>query len=63
MKKYVYIDDSGDPGMKGSSSENFIIAAVIIDSKDGREKLARAIDNYKRGLGWKEHEELKFHKT
>ncbi len=29
MKQYVYIDDSGDPGLKESSSSHFIIAAIL----------------------------------
>lgn len=62
-KSYVYIDDSGDPGVRGGGSNSFIIASVVLVGQESRDNLTRAIDEYKRGLGWKEHEELKFHKT
>lgn len=64
MEKYfIYIDDSGDPGLTSEGSSSFIIASVVLVSKEARDSLAQAIDEYKKGLGWKEHEELKFHKT
>lgn len=62
-KYFIYIDDSGDPGLTGGGSSNFIIASVILVGKENRDNLNRAIDEYKKGLGWKEREELKFHKT
>ena len=62
-KDFVYIDDSGDPGLKGNSSNSFIIASVILTNQKNRDNLAQAINEYKKGLGWKNHEELKFHKT
>lgn len=64
MEKYfIYIDDSGDPGLTSEGSSNFIIASVVLVSKEARDSLAQAIDEYKKGLDWKEYEELKFHKT
>lgn len=60
---FIYIDDSGDPGLRGDSSNNFIIASVVLVGQENRDNLIRAIDEYKKGLGWKECEELKFHKT
>lgn len=62
-KYYIYIDDSGDPGLKGNSTSNFIIASVVLIGQENRDNLIQAIDEYKKGLGWKQHEELKFHKT
>jgi len=62
-RQLVFIDDSGDPGLTGGGSSNFIIAAVVLVGKEKRDILARAINEYKKGLGWKEREELKFHKT
>lgn len=62
-KHFIYIDDSGDPGLTGEGSSNFIIASVVLVSKEKRDSLSQAIDEYKKGLGWKECEELKFHKT
>lgn len=65
MKKkfFVYIDDSGDPGLTGECSSNFIIASVVLVGKENRDGLIQVINEYKKGLGWKEREELKFHKT
>lgn len=62
-KYFIYIDDSGDPGLTGEGSSNFIIASVILVGKDSRDSLIQAINEYKKNLGWKEREELKFHKT
>ena len=62
-KNFIYIDDSGDPGLTGGGSSNFIIASVVLVGKDNRDNLIHAIEEYKKGLGWKEREELKFHKT
>lgn len=62
-KYFIYIDDSGDPGLKGDSTSNFIIASVILVGTENRDNLSKAINDYKRGLGWKAREELKFHKT
>lgn len=62
-KYFIYIDDSGDPGLRGDGSSNFIIASVVVVGQKNRDGLAKAIDEYKKGLGWKEREELKFHKT
>jgi len=62
-KQLIFIDDSGDPGLTGSGSSNFIIASVVLVGKENRDNLAQAINKYKKGLGWKEREELKFHKT
>ncbi len=62
-KYYIYIDDSGDPGLKGDSTSNFIITSVILIGQENRDGLIQAIDEYKKGLGWKQREELKFHKT
>ena len=64
MEKYfIYVDDSGDPGLNVGGSNNFIIASVVLVGQENRDKLIQAIDEYKKGLGWKEREELKFHKT
>ena len=62
-KQFVFIDDSGDPGLTSGGSSNFIIASVVLVGKENRDNLAQAINKYKKGLGWKEREELKFHKT
>ena len=45
-KYYIYIDDPGDPGLKGDSSSNFIIASVVLIGQENRDNLIRAIDEY-----------------
>jgi len=62
-KQFVILDDSGDPGVDGSSTSHFVIAAVIIVGDDDRQKLIDAIDNYRQKLGWKETHEFKFNTT
>lgn len=62
-KHFIYIDDSGDPGLRGNSSKHFIIASIIIASQEDQNNITNAINDYKQSLGWKEYEELKFHKT
>lgn len=66
MKKtgqLIFIDDSGDPGFKGATSNNFIMAsAVFIDSIAATE-VNKAISDFRQSLGWKEEAEFKFRKT
>ena len=62
-KHYIYIDDSGDSGLRSDSSSNFIIASVVLIGQENRDNLIQAISEYKKGLGWRQREELKFHKT
>lgn len=59
----IFIDDSGDPGFKGATSNNFIMAsAVFIDSATAT-KVNSVISNYRQSLGWREETEFKFRKT
>ena len=62
-KQFAVLDDSGDPGVDGSSTSHFVIAAVIIVGDDDRQKLIDAIDKYRQKLGWKETHEFKFNTT
>ena len=62
-KQFAYLDDSGDPGVDGSSTSHFVIAAVVIVGDDDRQKLIDAIDKYRQKLGWKETHEFKFNTT
>jgi len=63
LKQFVIIDDSGDPGVGGSSTSHFIIAAVIIVGESEKRKLIAAVDQYRKKLGWKETHEFKFNTT
>lgn len=62
-QQYIYIDDSGDPGLSASSSSLFIIASVIMANRIERNELELIIDKYRQELGWHELHEFKFNKT
>lgn len=66
MKKtgqLIFIDDSGDPGFKGTTSSNFIMAsAVFIDPRVATE-VNKVISDFRQSLGWQEEAEFKFRKT
>ena len=62
-KQLVFIDDSGDPGFKSVSSDNFVMAAAFfIDSKNA-ESVMREIGSYRKELGWRYNHEFKFTKN
>jgi len=63
LRQFVILDDSGDPGVEGSSTSQFIIAAVIIVGEDNKDKLTAAVDRYRQKLGWRETHEFKFNTT
>lgn len=59
----IFIDDSGDPGFKGATSNNFIMtSAVFIDPVIATE-VNKVISNFRQSLGWQEETEFKFRKT
>jgi len=62
-KQFVFIDDSGDPGLIKSSTRNFIVAAVLVVTSENYVKLMTALSGFRAGLGWSELDELKFNKT
>jgi len=62
-KEFIYIDDSGDAGLKGSITDRLIIAAVIMVDEDKKTALNDAINLYREQLGWHELDEFKFAKT
>ena len=59
-KEFVYIDDSGDPGLVKSSTSHFIVAAVLVVERENLNNLIVALDGFRAGLGWNEQHELKF---
>ena len=62
-KEFVYIDDSGDPGLMKSSTSHFIVAAVLVVERENLNNLIVALDGFRAGLGWNELHELKFNST
>ena len=59
-KQFVFIDDSGDPGLGKSATSHFIVAAVLIVDSDQLNDLVIAMNGFRAGLGWNELHELKF---
>ena len=62
-KQFVYIDDSGDPGLMKSSTTHFIIAAVLVVEQENLNNLKVALDGFRAGLGWNDLHEMKFNST
>jgi len=61
----VFLDESGDPGMKlsGGSSDLFIVALVIFNDRDEAHACDTRIDLLRRELKMPEGMEFKFHKS
>jgi len=62
-KEFIYIDDSGDAGLRNSNTDRLIIAAVIMVDEDKKAALSNSINLYREQLGWHELDEFKFTKT
>ena len=62
-KQFVFIDDSGDPGLNKSATSHFIVAAVLVVDDKNYTNLLTAMNGFRAGLGFGELDELKFHKT
>jgi len=62
-KEFIFIDDSGDAGMRKSSTDRLVIAAVIVVDEDIKTVISDEINLYRKQLGWHELDEFKFSKT
>jgi hypothetical protein len=62
-KQFLFIDDSGDTGLKDSATTHFVVAAVLIVDRKNLDTLRLAMDGFRAGLGWNELHELKFNTT
>lgn len=62
-KQLVFIDDSGDPGFKSASSDNFVMAAALFIDPEVAESVMHEIEDYRKSLGWKYNHEFKFTKN
>jgi hypothetical protein len=62
-QQLVFIDESGDPGLTGSRSSNFVVAAVVIIDEPDDVIIRSKIISYRRSLGWDDRDEFKFSKT
>jgi uncharacterized protein (DUF4415 family) len=62
-KQHIFIDDSGDTGFTSSRSQHFVIACVVIVDSEKKDLLDKAIELFRRNQGWRDEDEMKFHKT
>lgn len=62
-KQFVFIDDSGDPGVHGNATSHFVMAAVVFSDDLVAEETALSMRKFRRQLGWTDDHEYKFHKT
>lgn len=60
-KQLVFIDDSGDAGIKAHSSSHLVMAAVVFNDDLVAEETALAMRKFRRQLGWTDDHEYKFH--
>ena len=60
-KKIVFIDESGDAGLTGST--RFIIAAVVVMNESDAEIICKKIHEYKISRGLSKNYEMRFSKT
>lgn len=61
----VYVDESGDPGMKAKagSSLHFVVAAVMFDDAEAASECRSRIRALHKELKWGPRQEFKFNKT
>jgi len=62
-KQLIFIDDSGDAGIKAHSSSHLVMAAVVFNDDLVAEEAALAMRKFRRQLGWTDDHEYKFHNT
>lgn len=62
-KQLIFIDDSGDPGFKSVSSDNFVMAAALFIDPKNAESVMREIGSYRKELGWRYNHDFKFTKN
>ncbi|MDO4978969.1 MAG: DUF3800 domain-containing protein [Candidatus Saccharibacteria bacterium] len=63
MADYIYVDDSGDSGLKETSSRYLFAVAVVVRDEKIKNELSDAIYSFRKNLGWNDGDELKFNKT
>ena len=51
-KSLVFIDDSGDPGFRGATSANFVMAAALFIDSEVATIVNKTISDFRISLGW-----------
>jgi hypothetical protein len=59
-KEFLYLNDSGDAGLQNSTTDQLIIAAVIIVDESEKDAIGEAIDNFRFDLGWHESDAVTY---
>ena len=62
-KQLIFIDDSGDPGLKNNPSTHFVMAAAVFMDPAVAMAIEREIVEFRQSKGWSEKAEFKFQKT
>lgn len=62
INKYIFVDESGDPGLTKNSSKFFVMVAIIVDGKN-ISKINKIMDDYRKKLNWNISKEFKHSKT
>ena len=62
-KQIIFIDDSGDAGLKSNSNSHLVLSAIVFNDDLIAEEVALELRKFKRQLGWTDDKEYKFHKT
>ena len=63
MTQHIFIDDSGDPGLKKSNTFLLVVAAVVIINYENVVSLSTAINGFREALRWNKLHEFKFNST
>ena len=59
-KQLAFIEESGDPGFKSTSSSHFVVACAIFMDDLVAEEVALTMRKYRRSIGWDDNREFKF---
>ena len=63
-KQLVFVDDSGNPGFKGTSSSSvLVISGILITDSKVTSQINVEINKFPNSLGWQELHEFKFRKA
>lgn len=62
-KQLIFVDDSGDPGFKHNSSNNFVMAAAFFVEAEASDSIMCEMNKYRQELGWQYNHEFKFTKN
>lgn len=62
MKKLVFTDESGNPGLKDEQGQ-FVIVGIVVVGEESLRKISEEFSQIKRKMNWNDTFEFKFSKT